>query len=435
MCPAPAWKVRLTFLESPLLLDEDLAAINTRGQPVTVPRAGWLSVPMAAYSAHATDTAVVLPAHIEGQECLEFLGFASAVIHPLFRRFSRGRVKHGDFADMIVYAEAQLQTAAPGPGGGWPDEEHGTPDAWDAALQAAGVGEPLRRRVLAPGFDVFRQRQTPRQCVMDMMRATFYFLMFLNRHVGQPENRLGAKLPIVRHLPSVRRASSPSSPPSSLALSHDVLAPSFQRVALLPSNAGGQAEELLLGSETAADGFIVLYKAVLLHDVSSAIAADGTPDLRHLRDSQQLHTDLGGMDGSCVLVQQREAALLKARWLSQLQPAAGLMPVGIVALVLPRDALQDAVAFDAADDAWKQFVWAKRTGEVVPDTLQRYKDADILIGPARANGWIMLDGGTASWHEQTAWTLDDGRTVMHVTLKESSLERVSARGRCVVELV
>ncbi len=124
--------------------------------------------------------------------------------------------------------------------------------------------------------------------------------------------------------------------------------------------------------------------------------------------------------GLCFLVQQREAALLTARWLSQLQRAAGLMPVGIVALVLPRDALHDAVAFGAADDAWKTFMWVKRTGKVVPNTLPQYKDVDIFIGPAWADGWTMLD---------------DGRPVKQVTFESLSLKRFSARSRCVVELV
>ncbi len=66
-------------------------------------------------------------------------------------------------------------------------------------------------------------------------------------------------------------------------------------------------------------------------------------------DITPIPTHFSGDDKVCYFMQQREAAMLEARCLAQQQQAADLMPVSVVAMVLPRDALHDAVEIGGDD--------------------------------------------------------------------------------------
>ncbi len=124
---------------------EEVLEMVPQAHSAYVPRPGWLRIPATAYSDYSDGTTVELPDDLESAACLEFLGLAPAAAKRVYERFVRGRRDHGDPADIVTYAEAEIRRGARNIGAHSLQPQ--TVAAWDEALQAMGVGratEPAR---------------------------------------------------------------------------------------------------------------------------------------------------------------------------------------------------------------------------------------------------------------------------------------------------
>jgi hypothetical protein len=345
-----------------VISEASLLFLRQCGNEIDV-HSGYRTVSLQTISSASSDETVEVPDILNSSESLEFCGFTIEVANMLYDRWradqeelQEGELGYG--ADIINLAREYISGMA-----GFHDAFNLTDD-WESALDAQGMKETTRQRILDPEFEYIRLTASAKFWAMDTLNLSWEFLDGLDARVQRFREEKDLRSP----------SPDPNTKPSR----------ALRQPKALTSRLHNSDRRLRLATEVETPSHVpercIYYKGGGWTRIISIFNSDGSLNLEDILSQPPSDFHPNSLD--LYLTKQREVAEHFASYAGRRVPP---QTPTTMTVALPWSFI--AQAREVFGEDWKKLIWNSRNKTartrnrgILPRELAEYERAEVIVG-------------------------------------------------------
>ncbi|KAI9830171.1 MAG: hypothetical protein M1819_005848 [Sarea resinae] len=327
---------------------------------------GFRAVSRASFGSGSSTETVQVPEHLMSASALVFCGFDATVADQIFNKWVENEENYDEETqfepeDLITLARHYVKTVSRTTEAWLPDPIH----SWDGVLQAQGISENTRARILHPDYRELRLTGTASYWALDTIDLCWEFLEDLDGRIIQKKQE------------SARVASPDPNIQPSAAL-RPTLRPTLTQAIHGPRPIYSLLTEAIPPSQV--DGCMILYKGGSYERFLSVFRPDGTLNLEPILSRPP--TDFHPAYPLLYFTKHIEVAQKYASYVALRIPPE---EAGIMYVAVPREIMEGQRSVYHPD--WRDIIWHSRNRHAytanagrLPPSLRTYEQAPVLVG-------------------------------------------------------